>query len=95
MSPRRKSTLHPACIISALFTLDVLTLGAVRLCQFKFAQHYKPKLHTYRLQMSVFQRTEYPARSFCASVERCALLTQIHAYRFTDTKHSHAFRTLH
>lgn len=37
MSPRRKSTLHRACIISALLTLDVLTLDAVRLCQFKFA----------------------------------------------------------
>lgn len=97
MSPRRKSTLHRACIISALLTLDVLTLDAVRLCQFKFAQHYKPKQHTYRLQMSQCSSARNIQLGASVRLWRdarfsgCALLTQ----RFTDTKHSHAFRILH
>lgn len=76
MSPRRKSALHPACIISALLTLDVLTLGAVRLCQFKFAQHYKPKQHTYRLQMSQ-----------CSSARNIQLGASVRLWR--DARFSH------
>lgn len=76
MSPRIKSTLHRACIISALLTLDVLTLDAVRLCQFKFAQHYKPKQHTYRLQMSQ-----------CSSARNIQLGASVRLWR--DARFSH------
>lgn len=76
MSPRRKSTLHPVWIISALLILDVLTLGAVRLSQFKFAQRYKPKKHTYRLQMSQ-----------CSSARNIQLGASVRLWR--DARFSH------